>query len=370
MQVRFSFWALLPAAVAFTIAGCTNPSQVDSISVTPSVVTLNPGQTVQLTATGTYNHSAPHPPTQQDLTDQVTWTTSSASVATVSPTGMVTAVGAGPAIITAKINGFTGLLTSSASISVSNPNNNGTSGVVSGLQSLTIIPSSISVGALNGTGQFLAIATYTDGTVKDATNSVTWISDFPNVFPISTNGTGVASSGTTAGIITAYGSTTGQGDLVIAELADSKTGSIVTATASFLCPYKAATFVTVNNQQVMTDPGTCNQYTQEQDLLSTLTVYSAGLNSTGWLITAPSATGTPNVIHCGPGSVAAGLGPSVCTATYPINATITLTAPAESGVNFGGWSSNCVAEGNVTAAGPNTCTVLLTTNDSVGAIFN
>lgn len=396
MQVRFSFWALLPAAVAFTIAGCTNPSQVDSISVTPSVVTLNSGQTVQLTATGTYNHSAPHPPTQQDLTDQVTWTTSSASVATVSPTGMVTAVGAGPAIITAKINGFTGLLTSSASISVSNPNNNGTSGVVSGLQSLTIIPSSITVDNLQGTGEFLAIATLTDGTVKDLTNSVTWISDAPNLFPISSNGTGVASSGTTAGIITAYGI---GGTEVIAEATDPKTGSIATATATFNCPYKAPTYTTVNNVQVLLDIGTCNELTIATDLLSTLTIYDAGLNTTNWLVTAASATGTPNVIHCGPGSQAASLGAPVCTATYPAttvtpsgNPGVVLTA---TGGAFGGWSYNCTpsdAQGNFlsgpifyTATGPNYCVaplqVIITdpnTNQSytaspnvtVGAIFN
>jgi hypothetical protein len=111
--------------------------------------------------------------------------------------------------------------------------------------------------------------------------------------------------------------------------------------------------------------------------LSTVTIYNEGLNTTDWLITASSATGTANVIHCGPGSAAAGLGGSVCVATYPNGTTVTLTAPAGAGA-FGGWSSNCTAVGTVTAAGPNTCTipvgvinnVIQSSNVTVGAIFN
>jgi len=106
---------------------------------------------------------------------------------------------------------------------------------------------------------------------------------------------------------------------------------------------------------------------QAPSLLATLTVYNEGLNTTNWLVTAPSATGTPNVIDCGPGGATAGN--SVCVASYPVGTTVTLTAPA-TGAAFGGWSYNCTNTGPITAAGPNRCTVALTTNDTVGAIFN
>jgi hypothetical protein len=120
-------------------------------------------------------------------------------------------------------------------------------------------------------------------------------------------------------------------------------------------------------------------------LLVTLTIYNEGLNTTNWLVTAPSATGTPNVIHCGPGWAANGnVGGSVCTATYPAGYPIILTAPAQSGVDFGGWSYNCLPPNGTispnpsTAAGPNTCTITLgnapsgtdNSNVTVGAIFN
>jgi hypothetical protein len=127
----------------------------------------------------------------------------------------------------------------------------------------------------------------------------------------------------------------------------------------------------------MTNVGTCNEYTIAPGLLVTLTVYNAGLNTTNWLVTAPSATNTPDVIHCGPGSASGG---SVCMATYPVGTTIILTAPAQAGVAFGGWSWNCEDTAPVTADGPNSCTVYLgaidsvtdnpVSNVSVGAVFN
>jgi hypothetical protein len=102
-----------------------------------------------------------------------------------------------------------------------------------------------------------------------------------------------------------------------------------------------------------------------------LTVYNEGLNITTWEVTAPSATGTANVLHCGPGwALNGGAGGSVCTATYPVGTTVTLTAPA-TGAAFGGWSNNCLPTVPVTATLLNSCTVLLTYDDTtVGAIFN
>jgi hypothetical protein len=221
------------------------------------------------------------------------------------------------------------------------------------------MPSSITVGNLQATGQFLAIGTFsTPPTVRDLTDSVTWISSSPSVFPVNTNSAGNA--GTTAGIVTAYGSGTA---VIIAEATNASDGSIQTATTTFSCP------LVLPNPPVTA--GSCYAGSEAPALLATLTVYNEGANSTNWLVTAPSATGTQDVLHCGPGSNAAGFGGSVCVATYPVGTVVTLTAPAQTGVFFGGWSSNCTPNPNPpTAAGPNTCKVTLTTNDTVGAIFN
>ncbi len=73
---------------------------------------------VQLTAIGTINHGT-HPATYKDLTNVATWTTSFASVATVSSTGVVTVTPSsngwtGNATITATVQGFGGPISGSA----------------------------------------------------------------------------------------------------------------------------------------------------------------------------------------------------------------------------------------------------------------
>jgi hypothetical protein len=222
------------------------------------------------------------------------------------------------------------------------------------LLALTIIPSTITVGNLDDQGQFLAIGTYSVApTVRDLTNSVTWSTSAPSVFPVNTNGTGVPSGGANAGIVTAYGS---GGATIIAEATDPATRSIETATATFSCPLINPIYDL--NGRITNNPS-CYPGSEASALLSTLTLYNEGLNTTNWLVTAPSATGTPNVLHCGPGSTGAGLG---------VGTTVTLTAPAGAGA-FGGWSYNCVGPA-ITAAGPNSCQVTLTFDDTVGAIFN
>jgi hypothetical protein len=191
---------------------------------------------------------------------------------------------------------------------------------------------------------------------------------------VNTNSGGTSSA--SAGIVTAYG--TGVAS-IIAE-ATSPDGTIQTASATFSCPL---TLPDPNGHPPT--PGSC--YTgQGGPLKATLTVYGEGLNTTNWLVTADSATGTPDVIHCGPGWTANGqTGGSVCTGIYPVGTTVLLTAWAQTGVAFGGWTYNCTpSDGNGnpllgpvfwTAAGRNYCTVQLvshggSTNATVGAIFN
>lgn len=338
------------SCLVLLLAGCGSKG-LNSVQVTPSTQSVTVGQTAQFNAVGTYGNAA-HPSTQ-NITNTVTWTSSVPGVATISASGVATGVSAGTTTITANATAFNGPVSSSATLVVTG---SGQSAVGGGeLLSLTIIPSTITVGNLQDTGQFLAIGTFsTPPVVRDLTNSptLTWISSFPSVFPVNTNNTG--NMGATAGIVTAYGSGSAN---IIAEATGSD-GSIETASATFNCP------LVLPNPP--TTPGSCYPGSQAPSLLATLTVYNEGLNTTNWLITAPSATGTPNVIHCGP---AAGSGSSVCVATYPVGTTVTLTAPA-TGAAFGGWSSNCANTGAITAAGPNSCTVTLTTNDTVGAIFN
>ena len=363
------------ASAAFTVNAGTTEQYTD-LTVTPNTATLAAGgqQKAQLLALATSGSTG----LKADVTSQVNWSTSVAQIATVSATGQVTGVSPGNAVITAQwTNPDKSVVSASATVTVSNAYISGS------LLSLTIIPSAISVLDLQDTGNFVAIGTYSDSPfVRDVTNQVTWMSSFPDDFPVSSNSGGTPSAA--GGIVTAYAS----GSATIIAEATGPDGTIQTATATFSCPL------------VLPDPnshpptaGSCYQG-QFGPLKATLTVYGEGLNVTtppatpgNWLITAPSATATPDVIHCGPGWAADGNdGGSVCTGIYPNGTKVLLTAPARKGVAFGGWTYNCTptdASGNPlpgpvfwTEDGPNYCTVSLVSidggsvNATVGAIFN
>ena len=286
MFTRCFVRGFLPLCLATALVGCSN-SELDSVQVTPGTQSVPVGQTAQFTAVGTYGNA--NHPSKKDITGTVTWSSSAPGVATVSSTGLATAVGAGSVTITATAQAYNGPTSSSANMVVT-PASAGGGGTPDTILSLTIIPSEITVGNLQDTGQFLAIGTFaTAPAVRDLTNSssLTWISSTPSVFPVSSSTGG--NLGATAGIATAYGS--GKG--VIIAKGNEQDGTVQTATATFACP------LVLPNPP--TDPGSCYPGSEAPSLLATLTVYNEGLNTTNWEVTAPSVTDTPNVIHCGPG---------------------------------------------------------------------
>ncbi len=346
----------LTGTSTFTVLGGT-AEEYTAVTIIPGSQSVSAsGQTGQFIALATSGTTG----LELDVTDspQISWLSSIPTVASItsgltSGNGLAKGVSQGTSTITALLANPDGsLVSNSASVTVT------LTPAPEPLLSLTIIPSSITVGNLLDAGQFLAIGTYsTPPSVRDLTNSVTWSTSAPSVFPVNTNGSGAANPGADAGVATAYGNGSAT---IIAEATDPATGSIQTATATFSCPLVLPT---------PTSAGSCYPGSEASALLATLTVYNEGLNTTNWLVTAPSATGTPDVLHCGPGSNGAGFGGSVCVATYPVGTTVTLTAPAGAGA-FGGWSYNCAATSAATAAGPNTCQVTMTFDDTVGAIFN
>jgi hypothetical protein len=347
-----------------------------------------------------------------DAAQGVTWTSSTPTVATVGNYGVtnsdgtaqvpgqVTAVTAGASTITAQYTNKDGsVVTAIATVNVTI---SGTGTSLESITGLSIVPSSITVLDFQLTGQFLAIGTFSQAPfVRDLTNdpNTTWLSSEPQIFTVGTNCTGSATTascagnpGASAGLATAWGSGTAA---IIAE-SKSQDGTIQQATASFSCPYQLPDPPT---------PGSCYPgQAPAETLLATLTLYNEGLNTTSWYVTAPSATGTANVLHCGPGWAAnGGAGGSVCTATYPAGVTTPIGTPGvvieAPGGAFGGWSYNCTpSEANGTplpgptywtATGPNYCVVSFEgtgdvvnangtistvtvdgVNETVGAIFN
>src|ERR1700758_3013902 len=137
LRLTGAFAALAALALAVSCKGFFVNPTLTGVSVGPSGVTLNVGQTFPMTATGTYNDGS-----QKTLTSGVTWSSSAPTSVTVgSQSGIVTGVQSGTSTITASSGGCASC-TGSTSVSV----------VLSGVSSITVSPASQSV-AINGTAE-------------------------------------------------------------------------------------------------------------------------------------------------------------------------------------------------------------------------
>ncbi|MGU5578751.1 Ig-like domain-containing protein [Aeromonas caviae] len=147
---------------------------ITNITVTPSSVNVAKGQTEQLTAIATYSDN-----TSSDVTNSVTWMPIDTATATVTSSGLLSGVDVGTTTLTAAKDG---IISNAVSVNV-------TAAVIT---NITVTPSSVNV-AKGQTEQLTAIATYSDNTSSDVTNSVTWM-------PIDTATTTVTSNGLLSGV--------------------------------------------------------------------------------------------------------------------------------------------------------------------------
>ena len=159
------------------------------------------------------------------------------------------------------------------------------------LLSLTIIPSSITVGNLQDTGQFLAIGTFSTSPYRQGSDKLTHADlDFLHAQRLpGRHQHRLGIRGPPPGLSAPTGTE-----------APSSLLKQRAATGPYRPPRQSSAAPWFSRTRQPT-PGSCYPGSQAPALLATLTVYNEGLNTTGWLVTAPSATGTPNVLHCGPG---------------------------------------------------------------------
>jgi hypothetical protein len=253
------------------------------------------------------------------------------------------------------------------------------------LLSLSIIPTSQTLGGIGETAQYLAIGTTSAGASEDLTNTVAWVSSQINVATFNmtgTSGTTTGGVGEPAGLATIVGA----GTTAITAVATNPDGTVVTGVATLTCPIGSSTTTSGNTTTTVSACSTILPTVRQ----ATLTVIGMGNDTAHWLVTAPSGTGAENAIHCGPDSVAANLGSSVCSGTNPIDTTnVVLTATVPTGYTFGGWSSSCtpvksptdLTTTTPTQTGTNYCVVggklsgttvsgTLSDDETVAAIFN
>jgi uncharacterized protein YjdB len=162
-----SISATMSSITGSTALTVTAPVLV-SIAVTPASASVAAGQTTQFTATGTFTDN-----TKRDVTNSVTWTSSSPSIATISSIGVATGKTSGSATVTATIGSISG----SAALTVS----------PAVVVSISVSPAFSSL-PLGESAQFSAMATYSDGTKGDVTSSANWSSSAAGIAPIDANG--------------------------------------------------------------------------------------------------------------------------------------------------------------------------------------
>jgi hypothetical protein len=100
-------FAIATLLATLAVARCSTPSPtVTGVVITGTTAFVHKNATSQLTATANQSSGAP-----VDVTGTATWTTSDASVAVVTSSGLVTSQGNGSATITAAYQGKTGTTT-------------------------------------------------------------------------------------------------------------------------------------------------------------------------------------------------------------------------------------------------------------------
>lgn len=157
------------------------------LQLTPTALTLTAGMSRQLTATGIFSDNS-----NQDLTGQVTWSSSDPARASVSATGLVTGAGVGSATITAR----QGQVSATATVSVQ-----------ATLSRLEVTPGTLNLPV--GKSQSLkATGFFNDGTTQDLTAAVSWSSSAPGAASVDSTGQVLARSPGAADVTATSGNVT------------------------------------------------------------------------------------------------------------------------------------------------------------------
>ena len=293
-----------PATISATLNGVggstvltvTAPSLV-SIAVTSSSASVAAGLTQQFTATGTYSDDS-----TADLTGQVSWSSATPSVATISSSGLAAGVATGPATIAATLSGVSG----STVLTVTAPL----------LDSIAVTPPDPSL-ATGLTQQFTATGTYSDHSTQNLTNQVTWASATPSLASIT-------AAGLAMGV--AQGPAT-----ISASLSGVSNTTVLTVTAPALVSIAVTPpdpSVAAGLTEQFTATGTYSDHST-QDLTSQVTWASAALSAAS-ITPAGLATG----VAIGPAAISATLngvtGSTVLTVTAALLSSIAVTPSSPS----------------------------------------
>ena len=155
LQVLVAFTTLFSLAGAVGCRGFFRDPQLTSITVGPQNTNLQQGNTLQMTAVGNFDDGS-----TSTLTHGVFWSSSDATIASITQGGTVTGVAAGTATITASSGATTGTTTVVV--------------VLNNVTAVTISPNSAHAPLGSTTTTFTCSATISGGQPVDITSSVNW----------------------------------------------------------------------------------------------------------------------------------------------------------------------------------------------------
>jgi uncharacterized protein YjdB len=170
------------------------PATLESIAITPLNTTVAPGTTSPFTLTGVFSDGS-----TEALTQNITWSSSLLTVATIDGNGLASAISAGVANIGAT---YQSLSAPSATLTVG------------AIASIKVTPLSPAIG-IGGTQQFTATAVFTDNSSQDVTSQVTWKSSPSSVALISDAGLANAVGAGTAQITASFQNFSGSATLTV-----------------------------------------------------------------------------------------------------------------------------------------------------------
>ena len=288
-------------------------ASLTSIAVTPAKSTIAVKGTTGLTATGTYSDN-----TTVDLTQSTTWSSSDATISTVSNAsgtqGVVTGIAGGTATISATLGtvGGTAMVTVTAAT----------------LVSIAITPANPTL-PLGATASLVATGTYSDASVVDITASVTWSTDDSKIASVSN---AAANPGLASAV--AVGTTNAH-----ATLGAINASTLLTVTAAQLVSIAitpANPSVPAGTTQALTATGT---YSDASTLDVTATVvWSSASVGVATVSNAAGTQGTITALATGTANVTATLGTvsgvTVVTVSAPTPKQI-VVAPIASSVRVG-----------------------------------
>lgn len=284
------------------------PSLV-SIAVTPASPTIARQTTIQFIATGTYSDNS-----TKNLTSTAAWSSSDATVATVSSTaptgGLASGIGAGQTTITATIGGISG----NTSLTVSSAT----------ATSLAIAPLNPAI-PLGTNQQFTANAGFSDGSHQDVTGVTQW----------SSSATGVASI-TVSGLATgkSVGSTTIKG--TFSGLSASTTLTVNASNLNSIAITPADGSIAPGTRMQLKATGTFNDGSTRD------VTFLTSWNSSNSAIASVSGSGVAAGVSAGTVTATATLGSVSGSTSFTVtNATITsiVITPASASIPTGGYKN-------------------------------